>query len=856
MIYSESQTPMLIRSAYVAFLALALFCFAVFDAGPAQKSYEPTSTLDSLNPSPIAELAANKISGGKIPEAIEFDRCIANLNLWSQEQSFEKQNSPLTDVSQHDHSPKRSSSQLQATASETKIELGDSDEISIPAQLPQIRLVAFTYTRNSEDDDSQPKVELFEISEELVSEIDRLRSNPQATGWATNAITVLDAIAKSPTNSNQLPVYFQQLETLLNQMPQLTTAVWNASDQSQQAMQETSQIGQIGYKISRRLSVWRAITRSQSKNGDAVTAKFRSANYGRISFEELDPRWVEYLKLEDYKSAFESLQPDPKKQRKTARAILARIYSPVLQSDQAAYIQQIIDPELVGVLKHHASKTISTADLLKSVEKFETQNSSLSGYYLNDHYQGLLWSDDLEKQSVAAELQTHYRNANFRLSVSDRLLNRMIPALPSTAERVSENINGAVVRGNSQVSNHTRVAFVPNPSKLQLQLETDGHVRSDTVARTKTFRILNQGEARFKVQKQLLIGRDGINSSQRPYSASNGNQHVVGVESKLDNVPILGWVARRLAEKKLREDQPETNRLFRNKVTSSAESRVEQEVDKGLAQLRNYGYNNLLQPLISMDLEPEPLELQTTYNQLIMRYRLAGHDQMAANTARPRDSGNSLLSFQIHQSAINNAIARIGLKGETFTGKELQEHMRQVFGLPHYEKISDEREQKKAQIKFASVDPIHIGFEKDRLAITLNLKSLKIGEKGKRFKNISMKAVYQVQTSGMQVFLTQDDNGTLIRGKRLKLREKAAISTIMKVLFKKNYDFDALPAQFAAKINGQNLEISQLVVANGWIGVSIDDRNSAPFNQSTIATTPAASPQRLGDNLRRVLNRR
>ena len=118
-----------------------------------------------------------------------------------------------------------------------------------------------------------------------------------------------------------------------------------------------------------------------------------------------------------------------------------------------------------------------------------------------------------------------------------------------------------------------------------------------------------------------------------------------------------------------------------------------------------------------------------------------------------------------------------------------------------------------------------------------------------------MKAVYQVQTSGMQVFLTQDDNGTLIRGKRLKLREKAAISTIMKVLFKKNYDFDALPAQFAAKINGQNLEISQLVVANGWIGVSIDDRNSAPFNQSTIATTPAA-PQRLGDNLRRVLNRR
>ncbi|MFK7766250.1 MAG: hypothetical protein AB8B55_03325 [Mariniblastus sp.] len=827
---------MLIRSVFVTCLVIAFSCVAIFNSGEPSENQATSKQMQRSamtgNSTATSDFSRNSAEKKSIKaaanRAANLNRCIAGLNSWSMENP--------------------------------SIAQAAEKQIVIPVMLrkfddaSRIQLVTYTSTASSNDSGEESEPALIPVSPSLIGEIEKLQSNTQSARWATSVIAILDAISKSSTDSVQLATYFNQLETLLGQTAEISNAIWNADRQSKQAMIDASEVGRVSYQISRRLAIWQSIKIAQSQMSRPATGKFGSVGFNRISFSELDPRWVEYLKLEDYKIAFESLNPDPVLKRKTAREILSRIYSPVLQPEQAAYVSQVVSPDIIEVLKIHASEEVAPEDLLDAIERFESNNSARSGNYLNGFYQSLLWSDSPESQAVASELQSHYRNANFRMAVSERLLNRMIPVLPSTAQPVSENIKGAVVSGQSHVSNQMRISLEPNAHHLALRLETEGQVRADTVARTKTFRILNQGDAQFQVHKRLLFGMSGIDSSEKPFSVSAANQQVVGVESKLDNIPIFGWVARRLAEKKLREDAPETNRMFRKKVNDSAETRVEEEVEKGLAKLRQYTYANLVQPLVSMDLDPEPVQLATTQDQLIMRYRLAGRDQMAANTARPRDNGDSLLSFQLHQSMINNAIARIGLNGEEFSGQELKDHIREVFGAPPQETFTDEESEKEVQIKFATFDPVHVGFENDRFAVTLNLKSLKVGEKGKRLKNISMTAVYAVRSSGMEIFLTQDDSGTLIRGKRLKLLDKASISTVMKVLFKQNYNFQTLPAQMAAKINGQNLEVSQLVVSNGWIGVSIDDRGNSANNFADQQETEAQPPQRFS-NLRKLLSR-
>ena len=466
--------------------------------------------------------------------------------------------------------------------------------------------------------------------------------------------------------------------------------------------------------------------------------------------------------------------------------------------------------------------------------------------------QDLLWSDDPAYQQAAEVIQSHYRNANFRMTVSQAFMSRLLPQLPTIAQPVSETIQGAKISGHSKVSSELKVALIPDDNQLNFQMQTNGHVQSDTVARTKTFRIMNQGQANFQVYKQISVNANGIDASKKAYSTSNGKQLLVGIQSKVDNVPIFGNLARRVAAKKVREQTPEANQLFRRKVSQEAEARVEKEIAKGIQTVRQSANKNLLEPLIALDLEPTPMQLATTESDIVIQYRLAGRDQMSANTARPASNSQSMIAFQLHQSLINNIIARLGLKGESFNSQELADHLQNVLGVTR--KAQPEGEQKEAQFKFAAHDPIRIDFEDNRVKIVINLDSLQVSGKAKPMRHLSITAAYAIQADGMQVQLIQDNTGTRVtsRGKRLRIGDRAVVSTVMKMLFESTYSIDALPEQFRDRPQAQSLMISRLVIHNGWLGVEMDDllvTEAGPqFNDKPET--------RIGDNLRRFLDRR
>lgn len=683
----------------------------------------------------------------------------------------------------------------------------------------------------------------------LIEQLESVQSNPQAAQWASDTISILDSLAQTQIGASQeLDAFLVQLERQRHLIPQIQASIWNARQYNPGdgflAAKDATDVERIGYRIDRRLAIWRPI--SQLKTTINFTDPWSTpASFRRISLGQLDSRWSDYLKLDDFRQTFRSINPNQAEQKKVSREVLTRLHSPVLKPLQKQYLQSSIDPSVVDFLRSHASSTIEVENLLKQIERYETQPSSVSGYYLNDSYQDLAWSFDPQQNAVAQQLHTHYRNANVRFSVSGRLLNRLIPQLPAMAEPVSETIQGARVSGSTQIFNNLRVALEPNSTQLALRLESLGHVQADTVARTKTFRVANQGSANFQVFQNLRIGPEGINALEAPYSVSSANQNVVGLQSKLDNVPLLGWMARKLAANKLQDDAPQNNQMFKEKVRVSAETRMKQEVQKNVEKLRHYTYQNLLEPLIQMELEPQAVQMSTSADQLMMRYRIAGPDQMAANSARPRDNGTSLISFQLHQSAINNAIARVGLKGNTFTVDELSKHLGEVIGIPQSNGVDDsEKTDQYAEIGFAPMAPIQIEFVNQRFRITLNLKTLQVGQKGKKWRNLSLVAAYKPVPAGTHFVLEQDDQETRIKGKkRIKFADKAAISTVMKVLFEKQYVVNALPKQVKSRLGGEDLTISQLVISDGWIGISFDDRQTPAYQATFTDAVSTAQPQ-------------
>lgn len=687
----------------------------------------------------------------------------------------------------------------------------------------------------------------------LIQQIESLRLIPELDSWSTETLSILHQLSREELDTDQTRELYERLATQANVAHDISEVVRERGENSAETRYDYCEVARLSYRIQRRLAIWNSLLESKTQlevNQKAVTQSFGTGSVPHqrllddLASGQIDPVWRDYLMLDSLESVMANTSPGSPKVKSAAREVLARIYSPVLDDEQADYVISVVSPYSIELLKDVASLPVDEMELLRRIENYELSPSSLTGYYLNDQYQNLLWSEKPAENAIASAIETHYRNANIRLSFSERLLNRLLPKLPEIEQPVDQNIKGARVLGKSRVSNQLRVNLIPDDSQIQFNVETRGDVQSDTVAKTKVFRVTNLGKANYEVFQNVTINKDGIEAVGDPYARSKANQFLVGVESTLDRHPILGGLARKIAEKNLQRDASETDRMYKRTVESSAEEQMRTQVSEQLQVVRELAYTKLFQPLFGMDLEPEPKQLATTEDQMVVRYRIGGRDQMAANTARPLDSASSLMSFQLHQSAINNAISRIGLNGNQFTIDELVAHLRGFIGAENstQPRVKSDRH---AEIGFAYFDPILVEFQEGQLKVTLNLRSLKIGEKGKVWKNVSLTAAYRFVRDGMKIQLQQNDDGTRIRGKRLRFGDRAAISTVMKVLFKKEYSVESLPDKIAQRIDTSQLEISQLSVSDGWLAVSVDDREFNTAQETVFDILRTSSSRKL-----------
>lgn len=665
----------------------------------------------------------------------------------------------------------------------------------------------------------------------LIQDIEILANNPVTGPWAKETLNTLNYLhLEKDIPATTLNEIFADLDKKRLMLPQLYEAA-QREDDSRLGVDKREllmQLHLIDFQIVRRLNIWEMAVelaaidprRAQSQKREQLATMIQ-ASRGKVNFD-VHPSWNEYLLLPDAEAVFNSLNPKEREQKKIARRVLARAYSPSLTTAQSEFLMSAMHPDMLDFFKSVASETPDVKKLLTSIEEHEFDESGVTQHKVNDQYQNLLWASNAASHRLAAQLNTHYRNSNFRLQISKQFLNRMVPATPESAEPISDRMQGAKIFGQMRIKNQLGIELIPDPERINLQIVTNGEVLSTTFAEKSGFRVENVGTARFQVLKGLAFARDGV-SSDSPVAASTANQQLVGMSSNLDSIPLVGWMARRIARRRIESETPQTERLVRERVETSASERVDVEVEPLIAKVRNYLYGNIYQPLVAMDLEPDPVEMSTTRNELVMRYRLAGRDQMAANSARPRSPANSLLSVQVHQSAINNMLMRVELDGRKFTLEELAVHLQDRLGL----KFSGEELAKhKAELEFAPFDPVRVDFVDDRVEFSLNLKRFKVGKKGKRWRNVSVKTAYIPRVNGQQIVLVQEEPGLSLSGKGFKLRDQLAVRTIFKALFKERYTISAVPQKLVEMIKSPGLAIDQFVVRNGWLGLSLTDNYS------------------------------
>lgn len=452
--------------------------------------------------------------------------------------------------------------------------------------------------------------------------------------------------------------------------------------------------------------------------------------------------------------------------------------------------------------------------LADELEAYEKQPTGPRGRRIAIASQRFASASTAEGAQLAATINENYRNANIRFALSSELIERLLPTPEPTRSPVRDRIAGAPVRGQSVTRTKLGVALIPDEQAWRLGLEARGVVSSDTVSDGGAARLRSRGETNFVARKLIVVGANGVSAAPAVASA-RAQSRLMGISSSYDSVPLVGSYIRSTARDRYG--------MARRRATGQVQVRVEKQVRKALDtrtapaidRLEQRYANSVVERAAALGLDVTPLEMRTTEKRIISRVRLANSEQLGSHTPRMRAPSNSLLSFQLHESAVNNTIEGLGLSNAKLTATELRERIRDRLQV---EESETPEEEERAVFWFAKNDPVRVRFVDGRVQMTMAINEMVVA--GRRHRAFKVHTFYRPESTGLKPTLVQD--GTPQIEGRMRTASRLHLHGVLGKMLGESRRITlerALKPEVAEKLQG--ISTSQFVIEDGWLGWAI-----------------------------------
>lgn len=674
--------------------------------------------------------------------------------------------------------------------------------------------------------------------EALAAALVELEQHSCCSAWCAD---VLDDLAKLPTISGLASPEARQV--VLRLEAAVTAGTELADGIKSEALR--SEMRRAVYALSRRTDIWSGIPRVLDSNSQTVVASVQDESHlgsvVRAADRELKSAehaelWRKYLMIDEAKAQLAAdAGVDTETCRELARQVLLRMDYSALTPRQRAFLTQGEILHYITELQHVAAEPVDYLQLLKDLEQFESTKGRYGCDTLCKSQRMLRWSGDERVATLGRQLDAHYRNANFRITVSKDLITRLLPPQEPMTEPVNEVIMGTQTYGCSEVSAELGVDLIPTEGCWRVGVQAKGTVESETRAERGILTFYNSGLTRFETSKPVQMDGDGVHHDPAATESSMHSQ-LTGLETPFDPIPILSDLVRAIViqqyEKRAPQAEAEASRLLARRTNQ----RVDCEVATGIEQATERFQKHVLDPLHNLALFPTALEMRTTPDALVARYRLAGNGQMAAFTPRPRAPEDALLSVQLHESAFNNAFQQLGWGGERKNIMDLYADLAERFQLDEQaipEDIPDD-----LYIRFPSENGIRFRFDEGRATIRLAIAELSQGRS--TWRNFIVQVHYQPVPEDPTVDLAREQYVELL-GRRLHLRDQIALRAIFSRVFAKGQPLDLISRQLREDSRLRGLELGQMQLEDGWLGFAITPGNDSGRR---IASRDIAPPRR------------
>lgn len=451
------------------------------------------------------------------------------------------------------------------------------------------------------------------------------------------------------------------------------------------------------------------------------------------------------------------------------------------------------------------------------IENYEQRPTSLLARTLAADAQRLAATGETNAVALAAAINQNYRNANVRVAIGADLIRRLLPQPEPLVAPVRDRIAGTPVSGRSTTETKLGLVLVPDQAAWRIGLEAEGLVTSRTVSRGGPAVLGAHGLTSFNAKKLLLLTPQGMQAAPTVASARVRSQRLTSLRTDYDRVPLLGSYVRSTAKEEYGRMRSRAQAETRLKIEQKVRRTLDGRITPQLAQIESRFASEVTDRFARLGLRVEPIEMRSTEQRLITRVRVANDAQLAAHTPRMRAPSDSLLSLQVHESTLNNALDGLGLAGLTLTSDELRDRLVERLQIPKDAPSGGER----ATLRFAAVDPIRFRLAEGRAELTLAFDGISV--RGRRHRDFKVHAFYRPEVNGLMAELVQD--GTPHIEGRMRTASRMHLHGVMGRVLGTGERVplvrvtEETPAGMARALVG--LATNQFVIEDGWLGLAI-----------------------------------
>jgi hypothetical protein len=678
----------------------------------------------------------------------------------------------------------------------------------------------------------KPELGWWPVPAELLKQLDRLSEERTVSSWAREAAGLVHELTllESP-DAPRVNVILNRLQGLVENPLASMPGAPPAELQVELIRAQNS--------LARRVDIWRQVPRISASAVLAARVPATEALAGcieQISTETAnDPAgaaWREYLLLDSLKRLpGHRAQPD-NAEKQLARRVLLRLEQVGLSRQQRHFLHSGPLAELRLALHGWIAEPVDGQQMLVQIEEFEKSQLPSDAQLVAGQYQRLNWSRGETDQQLAHLIDTHYRNANVRISVSQTLLNRLMPPQPSKTTRINDTILGNPTQGWGTTDTQLGVRLIPDASRIRFALQARGQTYADTDTSSGPVVVRTHTDATFLAEKEFTVSPAGI-ADQPVMVEADSVPRLRSIRSGFDFLPVFRSLVHSTVRSRHDEDREKARAEARFKLRRRVGTEMENNLAPRIVQVNSQLQSRVIKPLEEMDLRPEVVAASTTADRLTMRLRLAGDDQLAGHAPRPRAPSDSLASLQIHQSALNNICQQLGWDGRTLTLPEMHEAIIEHLQLEAPTGPSSLPDD--LYVTFAPQNAIRVKCQDNR--IELNLAIAKLEKSPQKWQDFTVRVFYKPDLSTPGGKLMRDGTVQLL-GQRLGPKAQIGLRGIFSKAFPQSRGLQVLPERILNNPRLADLRISQFEIRDGWIGLALTGKATPSQPAADVAQKP------------------